>query len=66
VVEESIKHMKRLQNLGTMDDDRIDMEDIEHQGEDENMTNIENNLSKKEKEERIKKMLIEAMAIHEF
>ncbi len=49
-----------------MDDDRIDMEDIEHQGEDENMTNIENNLSKKEKEERIKKMLIEAMAIHEF
>ncbi len=66
MVEESIKHMKRLQNLGTMDDDRIDMEDIEHQGEDENMTNIENNLSKKEKEERIKKMLIEAMAIHEF
>jgi len=28
VVEEAIKHMKRLQNPGIMDDDRIDMEDI--------------------------------------
>jgi hypothetical protein len=59
-------NMKRLQNIGTMDDDRIDMDDIEHQGEDEDMTNIENNLSKKKEEERIKKMLIDVMAIHEF
>jgi len=66
VVEEAIKQMKRLQNLGTMDDDGIGIEDIEHQGEDEDMTNIENNPSKKEKKERIKKMLIEAMAIHEL
>jgi hypothetical protein len=49
-----------------MDDDRIVMEDIEHQGEDENVTTIENNPNKKSKEERIKKMLMEAMAIHEF
>jgi hypothetical protein len=66
VVEEAIKHMKRLQNLGTMDDDRIGMELIEHRGEDEDMTNIENNPSKKEKEKRIKKMLIGVMAIHEL
>jgi hypothetical protein len=49
-----------------MDDDRIDMEDIKHQGEDENVTTIENNPSKKSKEERIKKMLMEVMAIHDF
>ncbi len=46
MVEETIKQMKRLQNLGTMDDDRIDMEDIEHQGEDEDITNIKNNPNK--------------------
>jgi hypothetical protein len=28
VVEEAIKHTKRLQNPRIMDDDRIDMEDI--------------------------------------
>ncbi len=66
MVEEAIKQMKRLQNLGTMDDDRIDMEDIEHQGEDEDMTNIENNPSKKEKEEKIKNMLIKVMAIYKL
>ncbi len=51
-----------------MDDDRIDMEDIKHQGEDEDedVTTIENNLSKKTKEERFKKMLTKAMAIHEL
>jgi hypothetical protein len=48
--------MKILQNLGIMDDDRIDMEDIEHQVEDEDVTTIENNPSKKTKEERIKKI----------
>jgi hypothetical protein len=58
--------MKRLQNPRTMDDDRIDMEDIEHQGEDEDMINIKDNPSKKEKEERIKKMLIKDMAIYEL
>ncbi len=47
--------MKRLQNLKIMDDDKINMEDIEHQGEDEIVTTIENNLNKKTKEERIKK-----------
>ncbi len=30
-----------------MDDNRIDMEDIEHQGEDEDAITIENNPSKK-------------------
>jgi hypothetical protein len=58
--------MKRLQNIGIMDDDRIDMEDIEHQGEDEDVTTIENNPSKKAKEERIKKMLMEVMVTHEL
>ncbi len=48
-----------------MDDDRIDMEDIKHQGEDENVTTIENNLTKKTKEKRFK-MLTEAMATHEL
>ncbi len=49
-----------------MDDDRIDMEDIEHQGEDENVITIENNPNKKEEEERIKEMLMEAMATHDL
>ena len=38
-----------------MDDDRIDMEDIEHQGEDEDMTTIENNPSKKGKKRGLKR-----------
>jgi hypothetical protein len=38
--------MKKLQNLRIMDDDRIDMEDIEHQGEYEYLTTIENNPNK--------------------
>jgi hypothetical protein len=50
--------MKRLQNLGIMDYDRIDMEDIEHQAKDEDVTTIENNLSKggKRKKKRTKKI----------
>ncbi len=32
-----------------MDDDKIDMGDIKHQGEDEDMTNIENNPKKERK-----------------
>jgi len=32
-----------------MDDDKIDMEDIKHQGGDEDVTTIENNISKKVK-----------------
>ncbi len=42
--------MKRLQNPSLMDDDKIDMGDIEHQGEDEDVITIENNPSKKVKE----------------
>jgi hypothetical protein len=41
--------MKRLQNPKIMDDDRINMEDIKHQDEDEDARTIENNLSKKQK-----------------
>jgi hypothetical protein len=41
--------MKRLQNPRIMDDDRINMEDIKHQDEDEDATTIENNLNKKQK-----------------
>jgi hypothetical protein len=66
VVEETIKEMKRLQIPRIFDDDRIDMKDIEHQHEDENVTTIENNPSKKTKEKRIKKMLTEVMATHEL
>jgi hypothetical protein len=66
VVEEAIKQMKRLQSRWTMDDERIDMEDIKHQGEDEDVITIENNINKKEKEKRIKKMLMEAMATCEL
>jgi len=57
VAEKPIKQIKRLQNPSIMDDDKIDMGDIEHQGEDEDVITIENNPSKKEKKERIKKML---------
>jgi len=71
VVEKTIKQMKRLQNLGMVDgNDRNDMEDMvnmEHQGEDEDhvLTTMKNNPNKKAKEEKIKKMLIKAMATHE-
>ncbi len=47
--EKTIKQMKRLQNPKIMNDESIDMEDIEHEGEDEDMTTIENNPSKKGK-----------------
>jgi len=50
VVEKAIKQMKRLQNPRIMDGNRIDMEDIEHQDEDEDVTTIKNNPSKKAKE----------------
>jgi hypothetical protein len=49
-----------------MDDDKINMEDIEHQVKNEIMTTIENNPSKKAKEERIKKTLMDVMAIHKL
>ncbi len=64
MAKETIKYIKRLQNPKIMDDDRINMENIKHQGEDENLTTIENNLNKQTKEEWIKKMLTKAMAIH--
>jgi hypothetical protein len=63
--------MKRLQTPGMVDgDDKNDMEDMEymeHQGEDEDqvLKTMEKNPNKKAKEEKIKKMLIEAMATHE-
>ncbi len=63
--------MKRLQTPGMVDgDDKNDMEDMEymeHWGEDEDqvLKTMEKNPNKKAKEEKIKKMLIEAMATHE-
>jgi hypothetical protein len=66
VAEKTIEQMKRLQNSGIMDDDKIDMGDIEHQGEDEDVITIENKPSKKVKESRIKKMLTKALATHEL
>jgi hypothetical protein len=57
VAKEAIKQMKKLQNLGIMDDDRINMEDIKHQSEDEYVTTIEKNPIKKAKLKWIKKML---------
>ncbi len=39
--------MKRLQNPVIMDDDKIDMGNIEHQGEDENVITIEKILVRK-------------------
>ncbi len=57
--------MKWLQNLEMVNGyDKNDMEDMEHEGEDEDhvLTTMENNPIK---EEKIKKMLIEAMATHE-
>jgi hypothetical protein len=53
--------MKRLQNLGIMDDAKIDTEDIEYQDENEHMITIGNNPNKKSKELRIKGMLTKAM-----
>ncbi len=50
VAKKTIKQMKRLQNPRIMDDDRIDMEDIKHQVEDEDVTTIKYNPSKKAKE----------------
>jgi hypothetical protein len=69
VVDKAIKQMKRLQRLRMVDgDDKNDMEnmkDMEHRGEDEDyvLTTTENNPTEKAKEEKIKKMLIEVMAI---
>jgi hypothetical protein len=55
--------MKWLQNLEMVDGyDKNDMEDMEHEDEDYVLTTMENNPNK---EEKIKKMLIEAMATHE-
>jgi hypothetical protein len=47
--------------------DRNDINDMEHQDEDEDhvLTTMENNPNKKTKMGKIKKMLIEAMTIHE-
>jgi hypothetical protein len=53
--EKKIKQMKKLQNPKIMNDESIDMEDIEHQGEDKDMTTIENNPSKKGKKRGLKR-----------
>ncbi len=71
MAKETIKQMKRLQNPGMVNgNDRNDMEDmekVEHQGENENheLTTTENNPNMEAKDEKIKSMLIEALAIHE-
>jgi hypothetical protein len=70
VAEKIIKQMKRLQNPKMVDgDDRNDMEDMEdmeHQGENKNhvLTTTKKNPNKNNNN-KIKRMLIEAMAIHE-
>jgi len=66
MAEKIIKQMKRLQNPTIVDDDdTTNLKDIEHQSENENMTMIENHPNQKE-EEKIKKMFIEVMTIHEL
>jgi len=65
MVEKIIKQMKRLQTPTIVDDNTTNLEDIEHQSENENMTTIENHPNQK-KEEKIKKMFIEVMTIHEL
>lgn len=58
--------MKGLQNSKITNDDKIDMEDIISKTcEDENVLIIENNASKKAKENKIK-MLAKAMKVHEL
>jgi len=58
--------MKRSQNLEMVDgDERNDMEDVEHEGEDEDhvLTPRKTIPTRKQKKIKIKRMLIEAMAI---
>ncbi len=47
--------MKKLQNPRIMDDDRIDMKSIEHQGEDEDVTTVEKILIRKQNNKGSKK-----------
>lgn len=49
MIEKAIQQMKKLQNLGIMKHDKIDMGHREHQGENEEMTTIENNPNKRKK-----------------
>ncbi len=58
--------MKKLQNPRIMDDDRIDMKSIEHQGEDEDVTTVEKILIRKQNNKGSKKCWWEAMATHEL
>jgi organic radical activating enzyme len=66
VAKNAIKQMKRLQNPRMLD--RDDGNDMEHQGEDEDhvLSTMENNSSKKAKEKKFKRILIEVMATHEI
>jgi len=58
--------MKRLQNPRIMDENKTNMENIEYQGEYENIIIIENNPNKKSKEEKVNKMLTKVMTTHEL
>ncbi len=62
-----MKSNKRYTCYGTCYCDYTHMESMEHQGENENhvLTTMENNHNGKAKEEKIKRMLIKAMATHE-
>ncbi len=58
--------MKRLQNPRIMNNDKINIENIEYQGEYENIITIENNPNKKSKEKKVKKILTKVMTTHEL
>ncbi len=49
-----------------MNNDKINIENIEYQGEYENIITIENNPNKKSKEKKVKKILTKVMTTHEL
>jgi hypothetical protein len=55
LVEEEIKQMKTLQNVGLMDDDKIDMEKIKYESANENMTTMKIVSIKKQKKRGLKR-----------
>jgi hypothetical protein len=65
MIKNKIKQMKRLQNPRIMNNDKINIENIEYQGEYENIITIENNPNKKSKEKKVKKILTKVMTTHE-
>jgi hypothetical protein len=66
MIKKKIKQMKRLQNPRIMNNDKINIENIEYQGEYENIITIENNPNKKSKEKKVKKILTKVMTTHEL